>query len=304
MPTQTTQNIELSLTLNGTEVACQIIDLKLTLPGETTGDTVQVACPDGTVVEPGDFEDGSLTGTVFTDTLDQGVSWLLMQAKLDGATIDYVLTWFKNEDATVAFTMTGKAQVTSWEMDWAKPGTVPAAHRPCPHRQARRDPPGLMALTIDYQPVLDAADLMRRADKDLAKRMRSTITREVNPWLKSAIRREATDPQSRTIAGTARVRSGANPAVVVGSAKKFKGGASTAELATGVRVRRLPGVGGRLRPPEQEARRDAQGGPAHAAADTPQQQAGPVRARRGRRRRTHARRGVGRRHRGAVRGGR
>lgn len=88
-----------------------------------------------------------------------------------------------------------------------------------------------MALTIDFQPVLDAADLMRRADKDLAKQMRRAITREVNPWLKSAIRRGATDPQSRTIAGTARVRSGASPAVVVGSAKKFKGGASTAELA-------------------------------------------------------------------------
>ena len=88
-----------------------------------------------------------------------------------------------------------------------------------------------MALTIDYQPVLDAADLMRRADKDLAKEMRRAVTREVNPWLKSAIRRQATDAQSRLIAGTARVRSGNNPAVVVGSAKKFSGGASTAELA-------------------------------------------------------------------------
>ena len=88
-----------------------------------------------------------------------------------------------------------------------------------------------MALTIDYQPVLDAADLMRRADKDLAKQMRRAITREINPWLKSAIRREAIDAQSRLIAGTARVRSGTSPAVVVGSAKKFAGGASTAELA-------------------------------------------------------------------------
>ena len=88
-----------------------------------------------------------------------------------------------------------------------------------------------MALTVDYQPVLDAADLMRRADKDLSKSMRRAITREINPWLKSAIRRNATDPQSRLIAGTARVRSGQRPAVVVGSAKKFKGGASTAELA-------------------------------------------------------------------------
>jgi len=88
-----------------------------------------------------------------------------------------------------------------------------------------------MALTVDHRPVLDAADLMRRADKDLQKLMRREITREVNPWLKSAIRRGARDPQSRKIAGTARVRSGQRPAVVVGSAKKFAGGASTAELA-------------------------------------------------------------------------
>ena len=88
-----------------------------------------------------------------------------------------------------------------------------------------------MALTIGFQPVLDATDLFRRADRDLQRDMRRTVSREVNPWLKSAIRRAAGDRQSRTIASTARVRSGTRPAVVVGSAKKFPGGASTAELA-------------------------------------------------------------------------
>jgi hypothetical protein len=88
-----------------------------------------------------------------------------------------------------------------------------------------------MALTVEFQPVLDAADLLRRADKDLQKLMRREVARTVNPWLKSAIRRNARDPQSRKIAGTARVRSGQRPAVVVGSASKFAGGASTADLA-------------------------------------------------------------------------
>ena len=113
-----------------------------------------------------------------------------------------------------------------------------------------------MALTIDHRPVLDAADLMRRADKDLQKLMRREITREVNPWLKSAIRSSAADAPSRKIAGTARVRSGQRPAVVVGSAKKFSGGESTAALAAVYEfggqqnyrrgyARRNPGGGGR-----------------------------------------------------------
>lgn len=89
-----------------------------------------------------------------------------------------------------------------------------------------------MALVIDSTAVNDAADLLRRADKDVVKQMRRAVTREVNPWLKSAIRRNATDAPSRAIASTARVRSGQRPAVVVGSSKKIgSGGASTGELA-------------------------------------------------------------------------
>jgi len=122
MPTNTTENVSLSLTLDGTEVNCQVIDLSVTLPGQSTGDTVEVACPDGAVVEVGELEDGSLTGTVFADTTSTGISWLLMQAKASGATIDYVLTWFSDQDSAVAFTWSGKAQVATFSMEWAKPG--------------------------------------------------------------------------------------------------------------------------------------------------------------------------------------
>jgi len=88
-----------------------------------------------------------------------------------------------------------------------------------------------VALTIDYRPVLDAADLFRRADKELQAKMRRAVTREVNPWLQSAIRRKGGAlAQDEKIASTARVRTGNDPAVVIGSGKRFSGGATTADL--------------------------------------------------------------------------
>jgi hypothetical protein len=122
MATNTTENIALSLTLDGVEYQCQIIDATATLPGEATGDVTEVACPDGKVVEKGEQEDGSLSGTVFADSTDTGITWALMQAKASGAQLDYVLTWFANEDATVAFVWTGIAQVGAFSVEWAKPG--------------------------------------------------------------------------------------------------------------------------------------------------------------------------------------
>ena len=122
MPTNTTEQVELSLVLDSQEYQCQVINLSLTLAGTSTGDTVEVACPDGVVVEPGDHEDGSLSGEVFADTTDQGITWVLMQAMSAAATMDYTLTWFSNETADVAFTVTGQAQVGTFQMDWSKPG--------------------------------------------------------------------------------------------------------------------------------------------------------------------------------------
>ena len=132
-----------------------------------------------------------------------------------------------------------------------------------------------MALVIESQTVADAADLMRRADKDIAKLMRRTSTREVNPWLKSAIRRNAADSQSRKIAGTARVRSGMRPAVVVGSAKKFTGGESTAALAA------VYEFGGQQNYRRGYARRNRRAGGSHKVVRHTQRQI-PARARSGR----------------------
>lgn len=122
MPTNTTEQIELSLVLDGAEYQCQVIDLSLTLAGTGTGETIEVACPDGVVVEPGEHEDGSLSGTVFADTTDSGITWVLMQAKSSGATMAYTITWFANETNDKAFTVSGDAQVGAFSMDWSKPG--------------------------------------------------------------------------------------------------------------------------------------------------------------------------------------
>ncbi len=91
-----------------------------------------------------------------------------------------------------------------------------------------------MALTLDFQPVMDAADLFRRADKDLQKRMRQTVNREVAPWLASAVRRNGKGAVDRKIASSARVRTGSNPAVVVAGRKLSA--AATAASADVVRV--------------------------------------------------------------------
>lgn len=88
-----------------------------------------------------------------------------------------------------------------------------------------------MPLTIGHRAVEDAADLFRRSDKQLQAAMRRAVTREVNPWLQSAIRRKGgAMAQDAPIAGTARVRTGLSPAVVVGSGKRLSGGGSTADL--------------------------------------------------------------------------
>ena len=78
-----------------------------------------------------------------------------------------------------------------------------------------------MALTIDFQPILDAADLYRRADKELRKELNKATREQGNPWLRDAIRGNAVGRQSVKLANTARLRGGSNPAVVVGSSGKI-----------------------------------------------------------------------------------
>ena len=121
MPLSTQPNNQLSLTLDGTEVNCQVIDLSFTMPGTGTGETVEVACPDEYAYEPGTRSDGSISGTVYTDLADTGLTWLLAQAKDTDATIAYVLTFHPDAGATGGIVFTGDAKVNTWSLDFSKP---------------------------------------------------------------------------------------------------------------------------------------------------------------------------------------
>lgn len=101
-----------------------------------------------------------------------------------------------------------------------------------------------MPLTVDFKDVLDAADLMRRADRSLSAAMRRAANREVAPLLRDYIRAKATMPQDRRIVAAARIRSGNNPAVVVGGTGRFAGGASVNMM---VRVQEFGGARNKVR---------------------------------------------------------
>jgi len=122
MPTVTQRQNSLTLTLDGTSHECQVINLEYTAPGYAAGETVEVACPDGVVVEPGDRTDGSITGEVYADSTDEGITWVLLQAQQQQATLAYVLTFYADAASTVAFTVTGECTVGSFVLPWSKPG--------------------------------------------------------------------------------------------------------------------------------------------------------------------------------------
>ena len=122
MPTQTTTNTSLSLTLDGTEVNCQLKSVGFTLPAQGSPSIMLTACPDGQVQEPGSFNTGSLTAEVVGDTTDTGITWLLNTALQSGAEIAYVLTYFDDQANTVAVEFTGTATVDAFEWPFARPG--------------------------------------------------------------------------------------------------------------------------------------------------------------------------------------
>jgi hypothetical protein len=87
-----------------------------------TGTTVETACPDGRVVEPGAAEPGALTGNVYADSTDTGITWALAHLKQSGATFAYTATWWADQGATKAMEFSGEATVASFQLDFTKPG--------------------------------------------------------------------------------------------------------------------------------------------------------------------------------------
>lgn len=116
------KNNQLILKLGSTEVQCQVINLDFKRPGYSAGTTIETACPDGVIVEPGAKQDGSLTGEAFTDTADGGLWSLLDDAYEDDVELAYELTFFGDLGATLAVKFTGTAKVNSSGLAFSKPG--------------------------------------------------------------------------------------------------------------------------------------------------------------------------------------
>ena len=122
MPVNTQPNVSLILDLDGATYECQVIDLSFRPPGVGASTVTETACPDGRVAEPGAVQSGSLTGNAFTDSLDTGLTWILAQAYETDATLAYTLTFFPELGATKAMQFTGEARVSSFQLDFSKPG--------------------------------------------------------------------------------------------------------------------------------------------------------------------------------------
>jgi hypothetical protein len=122
MPTTTIQNVQLIVQYGGQDYSCQIASAELTPPGYSEGETTQVACPDGAVVEQGEIQNGSLRTNQFTDTSELGITWAMMNAYMNGTTVAYSVQWFADQDNTVSFVLTGDAKVAQFSLPFEKPG--------------------------------------------------------------------------------------------------------------------------------------------------------------------------------------
>jgi len=115
MPTQMSSS--LSLTLATVEFNCQVIGAKLNPPASGKPTLVRTACPATVISEPGDPVPGTLTGEVYTDTLEDGLTDVLLTAKDTDAELAYVLTmWDDDDDAALRWT--GTCTVGDLELDF------------------------------------------------------------------------------------------------------------------------------------------------------------------------------------------
>lgn len=109
-------HVDLTLTLDGVSVACQVTVVKHTPPAwKRTPTTVRAACPDIDYVEDAvAFSTGTLAGTAFTDTTDTGLTWLLRTALHDNRDIAYQITHFPDLGPEAAIMESGQARVAEF----------------------------------------------------------------------------------------------------------------------------------------------------------------------------------------------
>jgi len=110
----TQKDAELSLTLDGEEFACQVINGTLTWPSRSEPTLVPVACGDK-VAEPGTPSNGSISGEVYKDTSATGITRALITALEADATLAFI--WTENVGGPVGSVLTveGECVVSSHE---------------------------------------------------------------------------------------------------------------------------------------------------------------------------------------------
>lgn len=116
MAAHTQKDAVLSLTLAGTEYAAQVVNGSLTLPGPGSPTVTPVADGSGKVSEPGDPENGSISGEVFKDTTAAGITRALAAARISGAVLAYV--WTEGAGTAEEFSVSGDCTVGSAQSDF------------------------------------------------------------------------------------------------------------------------------------------------------------------------------------------
>ena len=116
MPTNTQKDAELVLTVGGVDYACQVVNASFTMAAPADSTPVPVACG-GTVSEPGDPSNGSITGEVYKDTSATGITRKLAELASSGASVAYVYTEKDENDYEMSWT--GQATVPAFAIDFA-----------------------------------------------------------------------------------------------------------------------------------------------------------------------------------------
>lgn len=110
MPTNASKDATLVFTIDATDYACQVIDASYTMAAPAESTPIPVACG-GTVSEPGDPSNGSISGSVYKDTTTTGITRALAELAVSGAEVAYVYT---------------ETDGNGQEMSWSGNATVPA----------------------------------------------------------------------------------------------------------------------------------------------------------------------------------
>lgn len=115
MATHTQKDDTLILKLGTVDYAAQVIDAQFDPPGYGTPTTTPVASDLTKVSEPGDPENGTLSGNVFKDNTSTGFTRALVVARVAGTKLTYIYT---DNSATDSISYTGDCYVASVPQDF------------------------------------------------------------------------------------------------------------------------------------------------------------------------------------------